>query len=91
MKRMQPLALAVTILFAPGIALASPDCTSEPQAKWMPEEAMKARIDDLGYKVKVFKVTGSCYEIYGWTKEDKRAEVYFNPVTGEIVESEIDG
>lgn len=84
------LALAALVL-APAIASASPSCTTEPKSKWISEEAMKAKIADLGYKVKTFEITGSCYEIYGKTKDDKRAEVYFNPVTGDIVKAEIDG
>lgn len=71
---------------APALALASPSCTKEPQAKWMPQDAMKAKIDMLGYKVKTFQVTGNCYEIYGKDKDGNRAEVYFNPVSGEIVQ-----
>jgi len=83
--------LLSTLALVPSFALASPSCTIEPKSKWMSEDAMKAKIADLGYTVKTFEVTGSCYEIYGKNKEDKRAEVYFNPVTGEIVQSEIDG
>jgi len=79
--------IAVAIVaFAPALALASPSCTKEPKSKWMPEEAMKAKIDTLGYKVKTFEITGNCYEIYGKDKDGKRAEVYFNPVSGDIVQ-----
>ena len=70
----------------PAVAFASPNCTTEPKSKWMSEDAMKAKIDALGYKVKTFEITGSCYEIYGKDKDGKRAEVYFNPVSGEIVQ-----
>ncbi|MFB2552771.1 PepSY domain-containing protein [Ensifer soli] len=77
--------LAMTIAL-PGLAHASPDCTKEPKSKWMSESAMKAKIDALGYKVKTFEVTGSCYEIYGKDKKGERAEVYFNPVSGDIVQ-----
>lgn len=66
---------------------AEPRCTSEPRDKWISESEMKAKISDLGYKAKIFKVTkGNCYEIYGVDKTGKRIEVYFNPVTGSIVE-----
>ncbi|WP_069308217.1 PepSY domain-containing protein [Methylobrevis pamukkalensis] len=84
------LIAAALLALAPTAALADADCTAEPKEKWMSEAAMKAKIDALGYKVKTFQVSGSCYEIYGWTKEGKRAEVYFNPVSGEIVKSEIE-
>jgi len=85
-------ALALVLLaLTPAAALASPNCTAEPQSAWLSQDAMKAKVDELGYKIKTFQVTGTCYEIYGWTKDDKRAEVYFNPVTGDVVEAEIDG
>jgi hypothetical protein len=67
-------------------AYANPTCTTEPKAKWMSEEAIKAKIAALGYRdIRSFKVTESCYEIYGTSKENKLVEVYFNPVTGDIV------
>lgn len=70
----------------PLAAYANPTCTTEPKTKWMSEEAIKARIAALGYqKIRSFKVTESCYEIYGSNKENKLVEVYFNPVTGDIV------
>ena len=77
-------------LCASGAALAAePVCTKEPKSAWMSEDAMKAKIADMGYqKIKTFKVTGSCYEIYGYDKANKRAEVYFNPVDGSIVKAE---
>lgn len=80
------IAAVVVIGATPALALASPSCTKEPKSKWMSEDAMKAKIDTLGYKVKTFEVTGNCYEIYGKDKDGKRAEVYFNPVSGDIVQ-----
>ena len=75
-------------LIAPLAAQANPICTTEPKKNWMSEDAIKAKIATLGYqKIRSFKVTESCYEIYGSNKEDKLVEVYFNPVTGEIVPS----
>ncbi|MBX5167467.1 MULTISPECIES: PepSY domain-containing protein [unclassified Rhizobium] len=83
LKLMTAVAIVASV---PALALASPSCTKEPKSKWMSENAMKAKIDTLGYKVKTFEVTGNCYEIYGKDKEGKRAEVYFNPVSGDIVQ-----
>ncbi|MDD3444864.1 MAG: PepSY domain-containing protein [Zavarzinia sp.] len=75
-----------------GVAAASPTCTTEPESKWMSEEAMKQKIAEMGFKdIKVFKTTRSgCYEIYGYNADGRKAEVYFNPVTGEIVEENVD-
>lgn len=84
---MLKLITAVAIVASvPALALASPSCTKEPKSKWTSEDAMKAKIDTLGYKVKTFEITGNCYEIYGKDKDGKRAEVYFNPVSGDIVQ-----
>lgn len=80
------IATVAVIATTPALAFASPSCTKEPKSKWMTEDAMKAKIDALGYKVKTFEVTGNCYEIYGKDKDGKRAEVYFNPVSGDIVQ-----
>lgn len=79
------IALAFVLISAP--AIAGPTCTSEPKAKWISEAAMKSKIATLGYKYRVFKVTtGNCYEIYGTDGSGKRIEVYFHPVTGDVVE-----
>lgn len=83
------LVLAGAVI-VPLSAYANPTCTTEPKAKWMSEEAIKAKIAALGYHdIRSFKVTESCYEIYGTSKESKLVEVYFNPVTGDIVPSTV--
>ncbi|UOK72831.1 PepSY domain-containing protein [Ancylobacter polymorphus] len=90
MKKIIAGLVAVSVL-APAAAFAGPVCTTEAKDKWMSEDAMKAKVAEMGYqKIKTFKVSGSCYEIYGYTKDNKKAEVYFNPVTGAVVKAEID-
>ncbi|MBX4911913.1 MULTISPECIES: PepSY domain-containing protein [Rhizobium] len=84
--KLKLISALVIIAATPALAIASPSCTKEPKSKWMPEKAMKEKIDALGYQVKTFEITGSCYEIYGKDKQGDRAEVYFNPVSGEIVQ-----
>ena len=75
---------------ATNAAVAAPNCTSEARANWLTEEAMRAKVVEMGYnEIRNFKVSGNCYEIYGRTREGKRAEVYFNPVSGAVVESKI--
>ena len=79
------IGLALSVLA--GSAIAEPKCTSEPKDKWLSEADMKAKIAALGYKAKVFKVTkGSCYEMYGQDANDKRVEIYFHPITGDVAE-----
>lgn len=82
-------ALAGAAALATSPAFAGPRCTEEPKAAWLTEEAMKAKIAAMGYKdIRTFKVTaGNCYEIYGFDKDGRKAEVYFHPVSGAIVEA----
>lgn len=45
----------------------------------------------MGYKIKKFKTTKtSCYELYGYDAENKRVEIYFNPVDMSKVKEEKD-
>lgn len=92
--RIKTIAFCAPLAFAimGSAAMAAPDCTTEPAEKWMTEEALRAKAAEMGYsKIKTFKSSGSCYEIYGWNKEGKKAEVYFNPVTGDVVKAEVEG
>jgi len=84
-----PIAAAL-VLSSP--AFAAPECTTEPESKWLSEQAMKDKIATLGYvNIKVFKKTKSgCYEIYGFTKDGRKAEVYFNPVDGSVFKENLD-
>ncbi|HEY0838028.1 MAG TPA: PepSY domain-containing protein [Azospirillum sp.] len=85
---LSPLAVA-GVLLAAAPALAGPTCTDAAKETWLSESAMKQKIAEMGYKdIRAFKTTqGNCYEIYGFDKDGKRAEVYFHPVTGAIVEA----
>lgn len=80
------VSLAAIALSFSSFALAGPQCTNEPQSKWLPEATMKQKLADAGYTAKRFLTTkGNCYEIYGTDKTGKRVEIYFNPVDGSIV------
>ncbi len=71
-----------------GTAFAAAKCDKHPKDEWIPEADAKARIEAMGYEVKTFKVSGNCYEIYGY-KDGKKAEVYFDTKTLEAVKSNI--
>lgn len=92
MSRKFVVIAAAGLCLASSAALASPTCTKEPEDKWLSETAMKQKITEMGYKeIKVFKkTTTGCYEIYGYTADGRKAEVYFNPVTAAIVEKNVD-
>ncbi|MBS1175514.1 MAG: hypothetical protein H6R05_1645 [Burkholderiaceae bacterium] len=60
-------------------------CIAYPKNEWMNETDAKAKLIELGYKAKTFEVTGNCYEMYGFDKDGKKAEVYFDAKTMAIV------
>ncbi len=88
---MKLIKLATALLFAVSApALAKTECAKDKE-NWQDQKAFEQKLIEQGYKIKVLKVTeGNCYEIYGWNKEGKRVEIYFHPVTGEIVKEKID-
>lgn len=71
-------------------AFASAKCEKHPKEEWMKEADAKAKLEADGYKIKKFKVDGNCYEIYGWNKEGKKVEIYFDTKTLAAVKSEIE-
>lgn len=87
---MKNVLLIVLSLAMSNVAFAKKDCTDQPKSKWMSEEVFKKMAQEQGYTINKFKQPGNCYEIYGKNKEGKNVEVYFNPVDGSVVKSEID-
>jgi hypothetical protein len=94
-RALKAITLASVAMLSLVVALpasAEPTCTEQPKSVWMPEDAMKAKIVELGFKdIRLFKTTDTnCYEIYGYTTDSRKAEVYFNPVDGSIVQQKTD-
>lgn len=85
MKRYITAPLLFAALLLSTSLAAAPECTEVPQDQWLSEAEMKQQILDQGYTIKVFKVSGSCYEIYGKDKTGKKVEIYFDPTDGHIV------
>jgi hypothetical protein len=88
---MKPTA-AITILTfaATATAWAGPTCTTVDKSQWQDAATFRQKLEADGYEIKVFKVTdGNCYEIYGWNKEKQKVEIYFDPVTGKAIKTEI--
>ena len=79
------LILVAATVFSSAV-LAGPSC-DVPKEKWMKEADFKAKVEAEGYKIKTFKVTkDNCYEIYGFDKDGKKLEIYFDPETGAELE-----
>ncbi|MGA0839390.1 MAG: PepSY domain-containing protein [Pseudomonadales bacterium] len=83
--------ITIGLLSAASVAYAGPQCTTADRAEWQDEAAFQEKLKADGYEIKVFKVTdGNCYEIYGWDKDRRKVEIYFDPVSGSAVKTEID-
>lgn len=87
---MKKLLIVTAALLVGPVAFAKKNCTEEPKDKWMSEADFKKKAEAEGYKIRKFKTPGTCYEIYGTNKEGQKVEIYFNPVDGSIVKSEIE-
>lgn len=87
---MRAILLTALAVFSTG-AIAGPKCTDADKSTWLDQAKFQQELKDKGYEIKVFKVTdGNCYEIYGWNKEKQKVEIYFDPVSGEAVKTEIE-
>jgi hypothetical protein len=51
----------------------------------MKETDARAKLEQEGYKIKTFKVSGNCYEIYGHDKAGNKVGIYFDAKTLAIV------
>lgn len=87
---MRALTIAAALFMMSGVAQAKKSCTDQPKEKWMKEDDFKKRLESEGYKIRKFKQPGTCYEIYGSDKTGKKVEIYFNPVDGSVVKSEVE-
>jgi hypothetical protein len=64
-------------------------CTNAPRSEWQPVSSVEEKAGALGYSVLKSEISGTCYEVYGG-KDGIVHELYFNPVTAELVKVERD-
>ena len=79
-------------MLAAGIAIAGPKCTDEPQSKWLTADQMTRKFTEMGYTDDIKKLhvsKGQCWEIYGRDQTGKKVEIYFHPITAEIMEKNV--
>ncbi|SMC20981.1 hypothetical protein SAMN02745857_01092 [Andreprevotia lacus DSM 23236] len=86
---MRTLIVAALFAIASPLTLAAANCPAHPKAEWLKPDDAKKQIEAQGYKIRTFKTSGNCYEIYGHDKAGKKAEVYFDAKTLAIVKQEI--
>jgi hypothetical protein len=63
-----------------GAAFGGESC-SVPKAEWQPEQALRQKLENQGWKINRIKIDEGCYEVYGTDGKGQRAETYFNPKT----------
>ena len=84
--------LLLSLDLASPLAIAGPQCTTAERSQWQDPQAFQDQLKAQGYQISKFKVTdGNCYEIYGFDKDQRKVEIYHDPVTGKAVKTEIKG
>ncbi len=93
MKKLMTMAASFAIILPmtlarPALADGKEDCTTAPKAEWKSEDDIKNIAKELGYEVRKIELEGSCYEVYGISKKGDLMELFFDPKSGKIVDSE---
>ena len=79
------LALSLGLLALP--AQADVDCPASARASWMPESSFREHLKRQGVQITKFRITpGDCYEIYGFDRDGRKLEIYYDPVDARPVE-----
>ncbi len=84
-----PKAVAKPAAAVASIAASAPNtthvCTTASRSEWMPADEMQLLATHRGYRIKTFKVSkGNCYELYGFDREGRIVEAYFDPITARL-------
>ena len=68
-------------------ARASDECRSYPKEQWLSEAQIQAKAEALGYTVRSVGEDDGCLEVKGMNPAGAKVEVYFDPVTAEVVKT----
>jgi hypothetical protein len=88
--------IAVSLALLLGTALSLPaladdaECTAAPQVQWLKPEQIKAKAEEMGYTVRSVGEDDGCLEVKGMDKAGAKVEVYFDPVSGNVVKTKED-
>ncbi|NBB48720.1 PepSY domain-containing protein [Rhizobium sp. CRIBSB] len=81
------IALSLAAGFS-GTAFAAEKCDVA-MADWQPREALQAKLEGEGWKVRSIKTEDGCYEAYAINGEGQKVEAYFNPQTFQSIDMKI--
>ena len=77
----------LALLALSGAALADADCARQDRSAWMPESQFREQMKRQGVQITKFRITpGNCYEIYGFDRDGRKLEIYYDPVDARPVE-----
>jgi len=82
------MAIATSLAFGSTMAIASDDarCTSAPFSEWRSINDARAAAEALGYKdVRKMEAEDGCYEAHAFDKDNRRVEIYMDPISLKIV------
>lgn len=60
-------------------------CVEHPRADWITEEKLAETATALGYDVRKVEEEDGCWEVKGFDAQGNRVEVYFDPVSAEVI------
>ncbi len=86
------LASATCAFLAFGSALANAESEhcNAPENEWQPRETLQEKLEGEGWQVKRIKTEDGCYEVYGYDKDGKRVEAYFDPKSLKMMKNKSD-
>lgn len=81
-----PLVLAAVLVSTSSLsAFAGAPCTTAPKADWKPSTAATEKAVSLGYTTSKVKEEDACWEVYAKDAKGAKFELFFNPVTLDLV------
>ena len=91
LRAVPPSALFAAAASFGGAAFAEgPTCGEARDESWMPIEAVRERVETLGYTIEdMGDSEGNCYEVAGLNVQGRSVTTYLDPRTGDIVQEDI--
>lgn len=77
--------LTLPFALASGLASAGDICPPTAKSDWQSADAIAEKAGALGYVVRKVEEEHGCWEVKGTDAAGARVEVYFHPVTAEVV------
>jgi len=88
--RIIPAILITFGLLSTSQVQAAAECVANPASKQIGLSALRQRLTAEGYQIKILKVDGNCYEMYGRDANNRKVEIYFDTATGKPVKTHIE-